>query len=251
MSTSLNQGGPVTLVTGGTRGVGRAIAERLARAGHRLMLNYAGNAAAADAARTAVEALGGEALTLAGDVASATDVEALFQAAQARFGRVDHVVVNAGIELIDTPIVDIKPEAFDRLLAVNARGAFLTMQAAARHLPDGGRIVQIGSTTTLFPHAGFTAYAASKAVGRMLVDVLAKELGPRGITVNSVIPGPLSDAGVLLDAPLDAKQWMASLSPLARMGTSHDAAGAVAFLLSPEAGFVSGHHLVVNGAATI
>ena len=243
--------GKVAIVTGASRGVGRAIATRLGEEGAKVVINYRNRSDAADEVVESIQSAGSEAISVVADVTRVADIERLFVAAIETFGKPDIVIANAGIELIDTPITSVNEQQFDDLYRVNVKGTYFVLREAARHLNDGGRLIVIGSTTTIHANAGFSAYAGSKAAGRLYVETLAQELGPRQITVNSVIPGPLSDAGVLVDAPADAVREMSGLSPMGRMGTSNDVHGAVAFLAADEAQWISGQHLVVNGAAKI
>lgn len=243
--------GKVALVTGASHGLGRVIAVRLAEAGANLVIGYRSEEAEAQKVVEAVQDAAGDAIAVQSDVVDPASVARLFERAIGQFGDLDIVVANAGVELIDTPITEIDDAAHDRVTRINVYGTFYTLREAARHVSAGGRIVVISSTTTIVANAGFTAYAGSKAAGKLYVECLAQELGPRGITVNSVIPGPLDDAGVLLDAPDDAKAAMSALSPFGRMGRSDDIGGVVAFVAGPEAGWISGQHIVVNGAAKI
>ncbi len=243
--------GKTALVTGASRGLGKAIAARLAADGAKVAVNYRSGEAEAREVVNAIEAAGGQAIAVQADVVDSKAVADLFSQAVDTFGAIDIVVANAGVELIDTPITEIDDEAHDRVTRINVYGTFYTLREAARHVRDGGRVIVISSTTTLVPNAGFTAYAGSKAAGKLYVETLAQELGARGITVNSVIPGPLDDAGVLLDAPEEAKAQMSALSPFGRMGRSGDIDGVVAFVAGPDAGWISGQHITANGAAKI
>ena len=241
----------VALITGASRGLGRAIARRLADDGAAVIVNYRSDEGEANSLVEAIERSGGKAIAVQADVVDSAAVSSLFQQAVDAYGGIDIVVANAGVELIDTPITEIDDAAHDSVTRINVYGTFYTLREAARHVRDDGRVIVISSTTTLVPNAGFTAYAGSKAAGKLYVETLAQELGPRGITVNSVIPGPLGDAGVLRDAPDEAKADMASLSPFGRMGRSGDIDGVVAFVAGPDAGWISGQHIVANGAAKI
>jgi 3-oxoacyl-[acyl-carrier protein] reductase len=169
-------------------------------------------------------------------------VRALFAGAAAAMGGIDIVVANAGVDLVDVPFADYTEAQFDRVFAVNAKGTFLTLQEAARVLPDGGRIIVVSSITTRLSLPGFAVYGASKLAGNYFVQVLAKELGARRVTVNSVIPGATRAAGVFIDRP-DDDPTVAELTgrtPLGRLGTPDDTAGVVAFLAGDQAGFITG-----------
>jgi 3-oxoacyl-[acyl-carrier protein] reductase len=241
----------VVLVTGASRGLGLSLARRFAKEGAAVALTY--NSDAESAARN-VEALvadGAKAMAVGGDVGDPDAVNAMFAEVLARFGRIDVVVANAGRELIDTPITEIDNAMFESVTKTNVYGTFFTLRESARHVEDGGRIIVISSTTTIVPNAGFTAYAGSKAAGRLYVECLAQELGKRNITVNGVVPGPLRDAGVIAKLQESDYQALANLSPFKRIGSIADVEGAVLFLASDDAQWISGHHLVVNGAAKV
>lgn len=241
----------VALITGASRGLGLSLARRLAREGAAVALTYNSDARSANEHVAALIAEGAQAMAVGGDIGNSADVDAMFAAVLQRFGRIDIVVANAGRELIDTPITEIDDAMFDNVTRTNVYGTFYTLRESARHVSDGGRIVLISSTTTIVPNAGFTAYAGSKASGKLYVECLAQELGRRGITVNSVVPGPLRDAGVIADLKEADYAALARLSPFNRLGSVADVEGAVAFLSSDDAGWISGHHLVVNGAAKV
>lgn len=241
----------VALITGASRGLGLALARRLAREGAAVALTYNTDARAANEHVAALVAEGAQAMAVGGDIGNSGDVKAMFAAVLERFGRIDIVVANAGRELIDTPITEIDDAMFDSVTRTNVHGTFYTLRESARHVSDGGRIVLISSTTTIVANAGFTAYAGSKAAGKLYVECLAQELGQRGITVNSVVPGPLRDAGVIANLKQADYQALAQLSPFGRLGSVADVEGAVAFLTSDDANWISGHHLVVNGAAKV
>jgi 3-oxoacyl-[acyl-carrier protein] reductase len=245
--------GEVALVTGSARGIGRAIALRYAALGANIVVNYAKDDAAANATVSAVQAAGADAIAVRCDVSVVADLDALFLAGLERFGRIDIVVANAGVELVNQPIADVTEADFDRLFAINTKGAFFTMQKAAQHVADGGRIIYIGSTTThsAFPGAGL--YGCSKMAPQYLVDVLALEIGGRNITVNSIEATAIDGAGVFTDAsshdPL--RQQIAATRPIAnRLGTPDDVADAAEYFAGPLAGWVSGQHLLITGGAT-
>ena len=251
MTTTMTMKGKVALITGASRGLGVALARRLAREGAAVALTYNSDAAAAHKHVEDLIAEGAQAMAVGGDIGDPTAVKAMFAAVLERFGKIDIVVANAGRELIDTPITEIDDAMFESVTRTNVYGTFYTLRESARHVADGGRIVLISSTTTIVANAGFTAYAGSKAAGKLYVECLAQEMGKRGITVNSVVPGPLRDAGVIANLKEADYQALAQLSPFGRLGAVADIEGAVAFLASDAAGWISGHHLVVNGAAKV
>lgn len=236
--------GKTALVTGAERGIGRAIAMRLASDGASLVVNYLADAEAAAQVVDAILSAGGSARALRADVSDAAQVDTMFAAVPEL-----HVLVNnAGV---GTPgmLGDIDPAVFDGVFAVNVRGVMLCAQAAIARMPAGGRIVNISSSTAVHPIPGMSAYVASKAAVRALTEVWAKELGARGINVNSVLPGPTSP-GMADLAPPELRDAVARASPYGRLGKASEIADAVAFLCGPDAGWVSGHHLMVNGAAS-
>lgn len=239
----------VALITGGTKGIGRAIAEKFAVLGIRLVLNYSADQQAAHDTLAMVRLYGVDCVLLKADIAKPAEVERLFAETLRRFGRLDFVVANAGFELTDRAFVDHTEADFDKVFNLNAKGTFFTLQQAARHVGDGGRIIAISSTISENPVENSAAYSASKAAIRLFVQVLAKEIGPRGITVNTIMPGTVDTAGVFANAPAEVRQQFAAASPLGRMGLPTDTANVAAFLLSDEAGFIHGHHLAVNGGS--
>jgi len=238
------------LVTGASRGIGRAIAERLARDGFRLALGYRTGAAEATETARRVVAQGGEATTLQADVSRAEDVDRLFREAQSALGGLDCVVANAGVPFIGRRIADVSDDEFERIHAVNGRGSFFVLRAAARTVRDGGRIVDVSSSTTVFTAAGMGVHGASKAGAKVLVEVLAAELGERGITVNSVMPGA-TRTDFLKDAPPAELERIARGSALGKLGEPEDIADVVGFLVSPDARWITGQHLLANGGARV
>jgi 3-oxoacyl-[acyl-carrier protein] reductase len=247
--------GRVAVVTGSSHGIGAVIAKRLAAAGASVVVN--GHRTDADAREVVddVIAAGGAAVFVEADLVGSAGAGLLIQGALAAYGRLDIFVSNAGVALWLEPGVgpqldQVTEEDFDRVFAVNTRGVFFAIQAAARAMSDGGRIINISSSTTLYPNSGFSVYAGSKAAPLSFTDVLAQELGPRGITVNSVILGPVA-AGFLQDASEDVIAMLAAQSPLGRVGTAEDGAEVVTFLASDAARWISGQRIVVNGAARV
>jgi len=241
--------GKVALITGSTKGIGRGIAEKLASLGVKLVLNYSADEASAAATRQAIDPYGVEYLLLKADASRPAAIETMFADALQRFGQLDIVVANAGIELIETPVLSATEADFDKVFNLNVKGTFFVLQQAARHLVDGGRLLLISSTMSIHPDPGAAIYAASKAAGKTFIDVLAKELGSRQISVNSVMPGIIDNAGVITDQPASVKEQMRAGSPFNRLGTPADVANVVAFLASNEGTFVHGHHLQVNGGS--
>jgi 3-oxoacyl-[acyl-carrier protein] reductase len=242
----MNASSKVALVTGASRGIGAAIAERLGRDGHAVIVNYAGSAAAADAVARRIEQAGGRAYVAQGDVSDAQAVARLFDAAEAAFGGVDVLVNNAGVMQLG-PIAQCDDAAFDRLVGINFRGTFNALREAARRLRPGGRIVNL-STSVLGLHLeNYGLYVATKAAVEAMTPVLAKELRGRGITVNAVAPGPTATELFLDGKSPELVERMAKMNPLERLGTPEDIAAVVAFLAGPDGAWVNGQVLRANG----
>jgi 3-oxoacyl-[acyl-carrier protein] reductase len=245
--------GKVALITGSTHGIGKAIALRYASLGASIVVNHANDDAGAQETVAAIEAAGAVAIAVRCDVSVVADLDALYQAAIDRFGQLDIVVANAGVEIVNQPIADVTEQDYDRLFGINTKGAFFTIQKAAQHIADGGRIIYIGSSVTraAFPAAGL--YGCSKMAPRYLVDVLALEIGARGVTVNSIEPTAVDGAGVFTD-PLDndeLRQQIAATRPIGnRLASPQDVADAAEYFAGPLAGWVSGQHLLITGGAT-
>jgi 3-oxoacyl-[acyl-carrier protein] reductase len=237
----------VALVTGASKGIGRAIARRLAASGMKLVVHYGGDeAGAADTVRE-IQGGGGEARAFKADVSDAAQVKALFEGAVSAFGGLDVVVNNAGIGLPMTPIAEVSEADFDRVMATNAKGVFLLMREAARRLREDGRIVSIATTLSLTARPGFGPYAASKAAVEGLTRVLARELAPKRITVNAVAPGPV-DTSLFRKGKTEAQlNASAAFSPMNRVGKPEEVASVVAFLASREASWVTGQIVRTNG----
>lgn len=240
------QDSKIAIVTGGSRGIGAAIARRLADDGMRTVVNFSGDAGAADDVVRDIRAAGGEALAVKADISDASAVSALFQAARDAFGGVDILVNNAGI-LSLSPIAEADDSQFDRQIAVNLKGAFNTMREAARQLRDGGRIITLSSSVIGLALPSYGLYAATKAGVEAMTGVLAKELGARGITVNAVAPGPTATDLFLDGKSPETVARMAGLAPLGRLGEPRDIAAVVAFLAGPGGGWINGQTLRANG----
>ncbi|MFI9321326.1 glucose 1-dehydrogenase [Kitasatospora aureofaciens] len=239
--------GKAAVVTGGSRGIGRAIVERLAREGADVVLGYASDRAAAEAVVGAVAATGGRAWAVRADLGESGAAEQLMAAAEERLGGLDILVNNAAKSFTPTPLADLDDAAFDAVLSVNTRAVFATVRYAARRMRDGGRIVNISSVNTARAVPGIGAYAASKGAVEQLTAVAAAELGPRGITVNTVSPGA-TDTDLLRGTnPPEALERVAGLTPLRRLGQPEDIADVVAFLAGPDARWITGQNLRATG----
>ncbi len=241
----------VALVTGGGRGIGKAIAERYGALGASVVVNYSASADAAQETANTIERSGGKAITVQADVGNVDELERLFRTALERLGRLDIVVVNAGLEMAGTPVLDFTEEDFDRLFRTNTKGAFFTLQKAAKYVADGGRILFVGSSTTAFPMPGHGLYGGSKMAPRFLVEVLAKEIGHRGVTVNSILPTATQGAGRHTEPKPEIAQFIKKFMPMNRIGTVEDSANAAEYLASDLASFVSGQHLLLSGGGPL
>ena len=243
--------GQTALVTGGSRGIGRAICLELARNGANVAINYAGSAAAAEAAAAACRALGVEAFPIQADVADPAACAAMVKEAAAKLGRLDILVCNAGITRDNLALL-LKDEDFDAVLDTNLKGAFYCMKAAYRTMMKQkyGRIVAMRSVVGLRGNAGQANYAASKAGLIGMCKSLAKELAGRNVTVNLVAPGFI-DTDMTAALPEAARTALLGTIPMARLGRPEDVAKAVAFFAGPDAGYITGQVLCVDGGMAV
>ncbi|CAN5425874.1 3-oxoacyl-ACP reductase FabG [soil metagenome] len=237
--------GKTAFVTGGSRGIGAAIVRRLVQDGATVAFSYSSASDAADALVRSIEADGGQALALRIDSADAAALRAGIDDVARRFGRLDILVNSAGVLRLGG-IGDFSLEDFDQTVAVNIRAVFVATQAAVAHMTDGGRVINIGSTNAdRMPFAGGSVYAMSKSALQGLVQGLSRDLGPRGITINNVQPGPVDTEMNPADGP--NADGLRSLMALPRFGRAEEIAGMVAYLASPLAGFVTGANLTIDG----
>lgn len=236
----------VALVTGASRGIGRAISERLAAEGYALALGYGTNEEAAANVVAAVEALGADALPVAGDVSDPLAVAELFEAADQAFGGVD-VVVHAAARMTLSPLADFDLEDLERMLRINVLGTCIVNQQAARRVRPGGAIVNLSSSVIGRVLPGYTGYAASKAAVEAMTFILAHELRGRDITVNAIAPGPTATEMFLDGKSPEQIEFFAKAAPLERLGTPEDIAKAVAFLAGPDGHWINGQTLRANG----
>jgi 3-oxoacyl-[acyl-carrier protein] reductase len=237
---------PVAIVTGASRGIGAAVAHRLANDGFAVIVNYAGQRAAAEQVVAEITARGGQALAVQADVSRAGDVRALFDAAERAFGGVDVVVNNAGVMAL-APVADMDEATFDRVITTNLKGTFLVLAEAARRVRGGGRLINFSSSVIGLQLPTYAAYAASKAGVEVLGVVLAKELRGRNITVNTVAPGPTATDLFLTGKPAEVIERMAKQPPLERLGQPADIAAVVSFLAGPDGAWVNGQTVRANG----
>ncbi len=236
----------VALVTGASRGIGAAVARRLARDGFAIALNYAAGAAEAEALAAELAAAGTRAMAVRADVADADQVRAMFDAVEQRLGAVDVLVNNAGVLQVK-PLAEHSEADYDRSFDINVRGTFHTLREAATRLREGGRIVNFSTTTVALKMPGYAVYNATKAAVEAFTQVFAKELRGRSITVNAVAPGPVATA-LFLDGKTEAQvRSFAAMPPLERLGQPEDIAAVVSFLAGPDGAWVNGQVLRANG----
>ncbi|WP_298405981.1 3-oxoacyl-[acyl-carrier-protein] reductase [uncultured Chloroflexus sp.] len=243
----LDLSGRVAIVTGGSRGIGRATAERLAASGATVVVNYRGNAAAAAATVAAITAAGGKAITVQGDVSQPADVEHLVKTTLEQFGRIDILVNNAGITR-DNLLLRMKESDFDEVIATNLRGAFLCTRAVLRPMTKQrfGRIINITSVIGLIGNAGQANYAAAKAGIIGFTKSTAREMASRGITVNAIAPGFIETE--MTDAlNEETRKAILATIPLGRFGQPAEVAGLICFLASDAGAYISGQTLTIDG----
>lgn len=240
--------GQVALITGASRGIGRAIAERLARDGAAVVVNYARNEEAATEVVKTIAASGGEAVAVRSELRRASDVRELFAAAIGAFGKLDILVLNAA-HAIFGPVTTITDDQLEQLLDVNVKAAFFAFQEAARQMTDGGRIVAISAALTRVGYDNTLAYAGTKGAIEQFSLAAARELGKRAITVNVVSPGATNTELYLGLSSEAAREAARARSPFGRLGEPKDVADVVAFLVSDDARWVSGQNIRVNGGA--
>jgi len=241
-----NETNKIAIVTGASRGIGAAVAERLAGDGFTVVINYSGDAKPAEALARKIESKGGRAITAKADVSDPNAVRGMFDATEAAFGGVDVLVNNAGIMKL-AKIADSDDALFDQQVAVNLKGTFNTLREAAKRLRDGGRIVNFSTSVVGTKLETYGVYIATKAAVEMLTAVLSKEMRGRGITVNAVAPGPTATDLFLIGKSQELIDRFAKMNPLERLGTPADIAAAVAFLVGPDGSWINGQVLRANG----
>ena len=238
--------GKVAIVTGGSRGIGREICLRLADMGCYLLVNYASNARKDEEIVAQIKDKGGKAVAVQADMRRVADIKTMFERCMVEYGRLDILVNNAGT-LMTKPIVDCSEEDYDSLIDLNLKGVFFCLNQAAGMMSDGGRIINISTTVTKVMFPGYGLYAASKGAVDQLTRVLAKELGPKQITVNSLSPGPV-DTELFREGKSEEQiAGMAAMAALGRIGKPRDIADVVSLLVKKEAGWITGQDIYANG----
>ncbi|CAE6840929.1 SDR family oxidoreductase [Paraburkholderia haematera] len=236
----------VAIVTGASRGIGAAVAQRLAKDGFAVAVNYASSSTEADALVAELTAAGTKAIAVKADVSKADDVHRMFETTEQQLGKVDVLVNNAGV-LKTVPLADTSDALYDQTFDINVRGTFNTLREAAARMNNGGRIVNFSSTTLALNMPGYAIYNGTKAAVEAFTHVFAKELRGRNITVNAVAPGPIATS-LFLDGKTEEQiQTFAKMPPLQRLGQPDDIASVVSFLAGPDAGWVNGQILRANG----
>ena len=241
--------GRVSVVLGGSGGIGRAVAERLGSDGHDVVIGFSGNESRAKEVTEAILAAGGRATSVKADVAEPGEVAAVFDVAESEFGGVDVVINTAGIMLL-APVAEQSLDDFDRMIRVNTRGNFVVAQEAAKRVRDGGAIINFSSSVVRLAMPTYAAYAGTKAAVDAMTLVLARELRGRDITVNAVAPGPTATPLFLDGKPKQVIDELAAMPPLERLGRPEDIAETVSFLAGPGGRWTNGQVLYVNGGIT-
>ncbi|WP_138503665.1 SDR family oxidoreductase [Nostoc sp. PA-18-2419] len=238
--------GKVAIVTGASRGIGRAIALKLASNGASIVVNYAGNADKAQEVVAEIEKLGVEAVAVKADVSKVTEVQGLFEQTLKHFAKLDILVNNAGIAFYK-PITQVTEEDFDRIFAINVKGTYFACQQAAQHMAEGGRIINFSSSTTVMMLPTYSAYVATKGAVEQITRVLAKELGAKAIAVNVISPGP-TDTELFREGKTQEQiDHLAQMAAFGKLGEVQEIADVVAFLASDEAKWITGQNIRVNG----
>ena len=241
-----NNSNKVAIVTGASRGIGAAVAQRLANDGFTVVINYSADSKSAEALAQKIEAGGGRALSAKADVSNPNAVRGMFDAAEAAFGGVDVLVNNAGIMKL-ARIADSDDALFDQQIAINLKGSFNAMREAAKRLRDGGRIINFSTSVVGTKLETYGVYAATKSAVETMTAILSKELRGRSITVNAVAPGPVATDLFLHGKSPELIERFAKMNPLERLGTPEDIASSVAFLVGPDGSWINGQTLRANG----
>lgn len=234
------------IVTGASKGIGAAIARRLAEDGIAVVVNYATNSQAADAVVAGIEAANGRAVAARADIGNPAGIADLFDIAENTFGAVDILVNNAGMMAL-SPLADVEDDSFEQQVRINLGGVFRGIREAGKRLRDGGRIISFSSSVVGLYQPTYGVYSATKAAVEAMTHVAAKELGPRGITVNAVAPGPVQTDLFMTGKSEAQVQAITKMNPMGRLGQPDDIASVVAFLASPAGAWVNGQTIRANG----
>lgn len=239
--------GKVAVITGASSGIGKSVAERLASDGATVIITYAKSADKAQAIVAAIEEKGGKALALPADFTVISDIRNLFKETLSRFNKLDILVISGSAPRIEKPIVEVTEEEFDYAFAFNAKGNFFALQEVAKHMTDGGRVVTFSTPYTVQSQPNMAVTAGSKAAVEQFTFTLAKELGSRGIRVNAVMPGPTQTESFGSQVSDELQAQLKHIAPLQRLAEPEEVANAVAFLVSDEASYITGHTLHTTG----
>lgn len=238
--------GKVALVTGSSRGIGKTIAEELASNGAKVVINYAGNSQKAAEVVAGIKEQGGKAMEVRADISRIAEVERLFQSVMEAYGQIDILVNNAGI-MIGKPIAAITEEDFDKSFAINVKGTYFACQQAAKHLSNNGRIINFSTSVTGVIFPAYSLYAGTKGAVEQFTRQLAKEFGPKGITINAVAPGPVNTELFTVGKTKEQIETLSKLNAFGRLGETADIARVVLFLAGEESQWVTGQTIRING----
>ncbi|MDU0202608.1 SDR family oxidoreductase [Paenibacillus sp. MAH-36] len=241
-----NLSGKVAIITGASRGIGREIAELLAKHGAKVVINFASNPTKAEEVVASIKQNGGEALPVQADISRVSDIEQLFQTTLAAYGQIDILVNNAGI-MITKPLAVMTEEDFDKQYAINVKGTYFAIQQALKYMNKGGRIINFSTSVAGMMFPTYSAYAGTKGAVEQITRQLTKELGPAGITINAVAPGPVNTELFTIGKSEQQIQGIANLNAFGRLGEPEDIAGAVLFLAGEESRWITGQTIRING----
>ena len=239
--------GKVAIVTGSSRGIGRALAERLGRDGANVVVTYAGNRDKAEEVISAIKTSGSDAIALQLDLFKLDDIRNLVHSTISHFGRLDILVISGGAPRLTKPLVETTEEEFDSVFAFNTKGNFFMLQEGVKHMADGGRIVTFSTPYTVQPQPNLSVIAGSKAAIEAFTFALALEVGARGIRVNAIMPGPTQTDSFASAVSSEGQEQLKQMAPLQRLAEPEDIANAVGFLVSDDAAYVTGHTLHATG----
>lgn len=238
--------GKVALVTGASRGIGKTIAEELAIHGAKVIINYANNAGKAEETVNHIIQQGGEAFAIQADISHVAEIEVLFQETLKKYGQIDILVNNAGI-MTTRPITSVTEEDFDRIMAINVKGTYFACQQAAKYMNTNGRIINFSTSVAGMMFPAYSIYAGTKGAVEQFTRQLAKEFGPKGITINAVAPGPINTELFTAGKTEEQIATLSKLNAFGRLGETTDIANIVSFLASPESRWITGQIIRING----